>query len=159
MSAQGKTEPVDPKLLERRANVVRSRLLRTIDALDSRRHQVEKIGLQAKKLALWRRLVMGSLWGAAAVLVAEGVLLLWPGVGRTAKLVGVAIFVELALSSVVLGALGRREALAGAPEQRPEHHHQGRDQHRGDQGELETGHGAWSCSAISRLMRARIASS
>ena len=45
---------------------------------------------QAKKLALWRRLVMGCLWGAAAVLVVEGVLLVWPGVGRTAKLVGIA---------------------------------------------------------------------
>lgn len=62
---------------------------------------------QARKLALWRRLVMGCLWGAAAALVVEGVLLLWPGVGRTAKLVGVAIFVELALTSVVLGAFGR----------------------------------------------------
>src|SRR5687768_12556851 len=40
------------KLLERRANVVRSRLLRTIDALDARRHQVEVIGEQAKKVAL-----------------------------------------------------------------------------------------------------------
>lgn len=62
---------------------------------------------QARKLALWKRLLMGCLWGAAAVLVLEGVLLLWPGVGRTAKLVGVAIFVELALTSVVLGAFGR----------------------------------------------------
>ncbi len=40
------------KRLERRANVVRSRLLRAIDALDARRHQVEVIGVQAKKLAL-----------------------------------------------------------------------------------------------------------
>jgi len=40
------------KLLERRANVVRARLLRTIDALDSRRHQVENIGATAKKVAL-----------------------------------------------------------------------------------------------------------
>jgi hypothetical protein len=38
--------------LERRANVIRSRLLRTIDALDKRRHQVEEIGHQAKRLAM-----------------------------------------------------------------------------------------------------------
>jgi hypothetical protein len=50
MSAEEK--PVDPKLLERRANVVRSRLLRTIDALDSRRHKVEAIGAEAKKMAI-----------------------------------------------------------------------------------------------------------
>jgi|InoplaM3SPM_1038593.scaffolds.fasta_scaffold25894_2 hypothetical protein len=62
---------------------------------------------QAKKLALWRRLVMGCLWGAAAVLVVEGVLLVWPGVGRTAKLVGIAVFIEFAVATVILGALGR----------------------------------------------------
>jgi hypothetical protein len=50
MSADEKT--VDSKLLERRANVVRSRLLRTIDALDSRRHHVEAIGAHAKRLAV-----------------------------------------------------------------------------------------------------------
>ncbi len=37
--------------LERRANVIRSRLLRTIDALDVRRHQVTQIGVEAKRLA------------------------------------------------------------------------------------------------------------
>jgi len=62
---------------------------------------------QARKLAIWRRLVMGCLWAAAAVLVVEGVLLVWPGVGRTAKLVGIAVFIELAVSTVVLGAFGR----------------------------------------------------
>lgn len=36
--------------LERRANVIRSRLLRTIDALDNRRHQVQEIGHHAKRL-------------------------------------------------------------------------------------------------------------
>ena len=54
MSADGKPKEKSPdehrKLLERRANVVRSRLLRTIDALDARRHQVEVIGQNAKKL-------------------------------------------------------------------------------------------------------------
>jgi hypothetical protein len=39
------------KILERRANVVRSRLLRTVDALDARRHQVTEIGVQAKEAA------------------------------------------------------------------------------------------------------------
>jgi len=38
--------------LERRANVIRSRLLRTIDALDTRRHQVQEIGHHAKRLAV-----------------------------------------------------------------------------------------------------------
>jgi hypothetical protein len=38
--------------LERRANVIRSRLLRTIDQLDHRRHQVQEIGHRAKRLAL-----------------------------------------------------------------------------------------------------------
>lgn len=38
--------------LERRANVIRSRLLRTIDALDTRRHQVAELGQHAKRLAV-----------------------------------------------------------------------------------------------------------
>jgi hypothetical protein len=38
--------------LERRANVIRARLLRTIDALDTRRHQVTEIGHHAKRLAI-----------------------------------------------------------------------------------------------------------
>lgn len=62
---------------------------------------------QAKKLALWRRMVTGCLWAAGAMIVVEGVLLLWPGVGRGVKLAGVAIFVEFALSAAVLGAFGR----------------------------------------------------
>lgn len=37
--------------LERRANVIRSRLLRTIDALDHRRHQVAEVTHHAKRLA------------------------------------------------------------------------------------------------------------
>ena len=39
------------KRLERRANVVRSRLLRAVDALDTRRHQVTEIGVTAKEVA------------------------------------------------------------------------------------------------------------
>lgn len=38
--------------LERRANVIRSRLLRTIDALDTRRHQVTELSQHAKRLAV-----------------------------------------------------------------------------------------------------------
>jgi hypothetical protein len=50
--------------LERRANVIRSRLLRTLDALDSRRHQVTEIGHQAKRFALP---VGGALLGAVVL--------------------------------------------------------------------------------------------
>ena len=50
--------------LERRANVIRSRLLRTIDALDTRRHQVTEIGHHAKRLAIP---VGASLLGAVVV--------------------------------------------------------------------------------------------
>jgi hypothetical protein len=47
-------EPPDERRssLERRANAVRARLLRTIDALDSRRHQVQEIGHHAKRVAV-----------------------------------------------------------------------------------------------------------
>ncbi len=38
--------------LERRADVIRSRLLRTIDALDNRRHQVTELGHHAKRMAV-----------------------------------------------------------------------------------------------------------
>lgn len=50
--------------LERRANVVRSRLLRTIDALDVRRHQVTELGQHAKRLA---RPVGGAILGIMVV--------------------------------------------------------------------------------------------
>ena len=62
---------------------------------------------QAKKLTRWRRMVQGCLWGAGAMIVIEAALLIWPGVGRGAKLTGFAIFVEFALSAAVLGAFGR----------------------------------------------------
>ncbi|MDB4945134.1 MAG: hypothetical protein JWP97_4668 [Labilithrix sp.] len=38
--------------LETRANAIRSRLFRTMDALDNRRHQVTEVAQQAKKLAV-----------------------------------------------------------------------------------------------------------
>ena len=50
--------------LERRANVIRSRLLRTLDALDTRRHQVQEIGHHAKRLAVP---AVATLVGVAAV--------------------------------------------------------------------------------------------
>jgi len=40
------------KMLERRANVVRSRLLRAVDALDNRRHQVVELGHTARQMAI-----------------------------------------------------------------------------------------------------------
>lgn len=50
--------------LERRANVIRSRLLRTIDALDTRRHQVQEMGHHARRLAVP---ALASVLGVAAV--------------------------------------------------------------------------------------------
>ena len=52
--------------LERRANVVRSRLLRTIDALDERRHQVAEIGSKAKRAIPIAGFVALGIVGAAA---------------------------------------------------------------------------------------------
>jgi hypothetical protein len=40
------------EMLERRAKIVRSRLLRAVDALDARRHQVEAITKRAKEVAV-----------------------------------------------------------------------------------------------------------
>lgn len=51
--------------LERRAEVIRSRLLRHVDALDARRHQVTEVGRRAKELAPT----------AVGVVVASGALL------------------------------------------------------------------------------------
>lgn len=39
------------KRLERRAEVIKSRFVRTLDALDNRRHQVVEVGKQAKAMA------------------------------------------------------------------------------------------------------------
>lgn len=57
-------DPMDR--LERRANVVRSRLLRTIDALDERRHQVAEIGSKAKRVVPIAGLVALGIAGLAA---------------------------------------------------------------------------------------------
>jgi len=57
------------EMLERRAKVVRSRLLRAVDALDARRHQVERIGEQAKKVAapaVLGAVAVAALFGASA---------------------------------------------------------------------------------------------
>lgn len=66
MSPKTKTLSLDEQRsrLERRANVIRSRLLRTIDALDNRRHQVQEIGHHAKRLAAP---VAGSVVGALVI--------------------------------------------------------------------------------------------
>jgi hypothetical protein len=52
--------------LERRANVIRSRLLRRIDALDVRRHQVTQIGHEAKRLAIPAAAIVGGILVVAA---------------------------------------------------------------------------------------------
>jgi hypothetical protein len=52
--------------LERRANVIRSRLVHTIDALDSRRHQVQELGHHAKRLVVP---ALAALLGVAAIAV------------------------------------------------------------------------------------------
>jgi hypothetical protein len=62
---------------------------------------------QQRKLETWRRLVTACLWAAAAALVVEAILLVWPGASRTARLVGAGIFAELAVSAAVLGAVGK----------------------------------------------------
>lgn len=51
MSLQLSTTGEDRERLERRANAIRARLMRTIDALDLRRHQVSEIGHYAKRVA------------------------------------------------------------------------------------------------------------
>ena len=62
---------------------------------------------EQRKLGLWRRLLIGCLVGAGIALVLEVVLLAMPGVGRGLRLTVGGIFVELAISSAVLGAVGR----------------------------------------------------
>ncbi len=53
MSPPNNEVPVDERMkrLERRAKVIRSRLLRAVDALDARRHHVVEIGEHAKAVA------------------------------------------------------------------------------------------------------------
>ncbi len=66
MSTKSTELEVQRARIERKANVIRSRLLRTLDALDTRRHQVTEIGQQAKRLAL----PLGSALLGAIVLAA-----------------------------------------------------------------------------------------
>ncbi|MBX3233871.1 MAG: hypothetical protein KIT84_31470 [Labilithrix sp.] len=68
-AGNGKSTRHRAEILERRANVVRSRLLRAVDALDTRRHQVEELGARAKKAALPAlagALTVAALFGASA---------------------------------------------------------------------------------------------
>lgn len=53
MSPQKDDVPVEERMkrLERRARVIRSRLLRAVDALDARRHHVVEVGAHAKEVA------------------------------------------------------------------------------------------------------------
>ena len=66
MSPPKEEIPVDERMkrLERRAKVIRSRLLRAVDALDARRHHVVEIGEHAKEVAKPAAL---SLLGIAAL--------------------------------------------------------------------------------------------
>lgn len=60
--------PLSTNTIERRANVVRSRLLRAVDALDERRHQVERIARETKEMAVPAVLsiaAIGALFGAS----------------------------------------------------------------------------------------------
>jgi hypothetical protein len=50
--------------LERRGEVIRARLMRAIDALDKRRHHVEEIGHDAKRVAMP---VAGALFGVVII--------------------------------------------------------------------------------------------
>ena len=62
---------------------------------------------ERRKLKLWRRMLVGCLVAAGMALATEVVLLAWPGVSRGLRLTVGGIFGELAVSSAVLGALGR----------------------------------------------------
>ncbi|CAN5923935.1 hypothetical protein BH11MYX4_BH11MYX4_17940 [soil metagenome] len=64
MSTKTVTVEEQRSRLERRANMIRSRLLRTLDVLDTRRHQVTELGHKAKRLALP---LGGALLGALVV--------------------------------------------------------------------------------------------
>ncbi len=53
--------------LERRANVIRSRLLRTIDALDTRRHQVKEISEHVKRIAVPATAIVAGIAAITAI--------------------------------------------------------------------------------------------
>lgn len=70
MSPRNEEVPVDERMkrLERRARVIRSRLLRAVDALDARRHQVVEVGQHAKQIvkpAALSLLGIAALFGAS----------------------------------------------------------------------------------------------
>jgi hypothetical protein len=69
---------------------------------------------QRRKLGLWRRLLIGCMVGAGIVLLAM------PGVGRGLRMTVGGIFVELAISSAVLGAVGRCPACNSGFDASPE---------------------------------------
>jgi len=72
MSPPNEELPVDERMkrLERRAKVIRSRLLRAVDALDTRRHQVVEVGTHVKEVAKPAALSLlgiAALFGASVV--------------------------------------------------------------------------------------------
>lgn len=90
--------------LERRANVVRSRLVRAVAALDTRRQQVAEVGRQAK------RLVGPALVAAAGVTAVLGLAVGFALV-RKRKTLGQRVTAELA--GLDLGRFVRREPTLG----------------------------------------------
>lgn len=69
MSTTTEIAPLSTNTIERRANVARTRLVQAIDALDARRHQVERIAKETKELAIPAVLsvaAIGALFGASA---------------------------------------------------------------------------------------------
>jgi hypothetical protein len=75
---------------------------------------------QRRKLGLWRRLLIGCMVGAGIALAVEIVLLAMPRVGRGLRMTFGGIFVELAISSAVLGAVGRCPACNSGFDASPE---------------------------------------
>jgi len=62
---------------------------------------------QRRKLLLWKRLVVGSMAGAGLFALAEIGVLVWPGAPRAVRVVVSAVLIEMAASTVLLGAAGK----------------------------------------------------
>ena len=73
--------------LERRANVIRSRLLRTIDEIDMRRHQITAIAQHGKRLAIPATVVVvgGALLAAGLLFGAKRLFAKKPTLGDEAR--------------------------------------------------------------------------
>lgn len=107
MSPPKDDESIDDRMfrLERRARVVRSRLLRAVDALDARRHQVQEIGRRAKRVAVP---AVAAIVGVA-VLAGVGAVAFGVAVARRRRR-SVALRLSSGLSSAVTRAARRFDA-------------------------------------------------